>query len=239
MSTKIFLFKTHSINFTNLVMGQVTKNAPDQMFESCTYSLERNKFLELTQHRWCQARKNHVLGNLITSIGTEFDFRKIDWRDAHAIKYLEDSLEQAKLQEKHVLLGTHLNEQLTFLKQHFGDDIVTVAINYHDNMYSVLLKHMAEYHVYLLNNELIPLSENDVILSETLSDKELVTHFTIEFDRMNLIPRESIIECDYNIMVDDFMNPEQMETHMKNIGFPFTEDGRAFYSKFLTAHSTS
>jgi hypothetical protein len=218
-------------------MGQVTKNAPDQMFESCTYTLERNKFLELTQHRWCQARKNHVLGKFITSISTEYDFRKINW-NSDAIEYLEDSLKQAKEQGKHVLMGTHLDEQILFLKNHFGEDIVTIGINYKENMYPVLLNHMAEYHVYLLNNELMPLTEKDEILIESLSDRELIRYYANEFDQMNLIPRESISDCDYNIMIDDFLDPVLMENHMKNIGFPFTDNGRVFYEKFLKGHST-
>lgn len=237
MSTKIILFKTHVVNFTNLAMGLVTKNSPDLMFESCTYTLKRGKFLELTRHRWCEQRKAHVLGKFVKSISNEMEFRWLDW-NSNAIGYLEESLEEAKKQEQYVLLGTHHDSQLKFLKKHFGEDILTVATNYEENLYPTLLKYMAQYHVYLLNNELIPFSDRDTEIFESMNDSELVEFYTKEFDYLKLLPKKSVNVCDYNIKIDDFFDEALMKQHMNNLGFPFTENGLKFYHSFISGYST-
>jgi hypothetical protein len=215
MSTKIILFKTHKINLTNLAISQIRENSPDSFYDSCHYNLVQNKFFVLQ------------LNNFAKHIG---DVRNMDW--STNTEYLDKCLAS----EKQLLFGSHDDSQINFLKQYYKSDILTIGINYDIDMYQLLLTNVAEYHIYLLATGQITLSEHDEILLETMDSQNLVKYFANEFDSINLIPKSSFINCDYNILVNDFFDKSKMTDHFNNIGFPFTEESQQYYDQWANSN---
>jgi hypothetical protein len=108
-------------------------------------------------------------------------------------------------------------KHFAFLKNHFGQCITTVGINYNKDLYPVLLKNVAEHHVWLN------------------SARETVDYYIQEFGKINLVPECSINNCDYNILVNDFFDVELLSTHFENLGFPFTPSSQEMYNSWHSA----
>jgi hypothetical protein len=196
----IFLFKTHPINVTNLAQTLFLENAVDTSHEACQYIIEKNKFI--THKKFGSFARSIYLNNK--------NWRELDW--ANALDILESQLDIATKQNKVIIFGSNRDDQIDFLKRHFNHDITTVGINYNQDMYPLLLKNVAEHHVWL---------------NSTVDSTE---HYIQEFDKMNLVPRSSIINCDYNILVNDFFNFDLMSKHYENLGFPFTLISQEMYN---------
>jgi len=111
MSTSIYLFRTHQINISNLALAQALENADDRCFDRCYFTLEDNKFFRVTT------------GKFVNSYPSA-DFRIIDW--STMIDSLDLYVTRAKEQKKFLIFGTAREDQINFLKQHFGSDINTI-----------------------------------------------------------------------------------------------------------------
>ena len=216
MSTKIILFKTHKINLTNLAISQIVENSPESFYDSCRYTLVHGKS-SISQPN-----------NSLKNIG---EVRDRDW--STGFDYLDKCLESGKK----LIFGSHHDSQINLLKQKYGMDVLTVGINYDEDLYQSLLKNVAEYHVYLLRTGSIDASEKDDILIETLVYGDLVKYYMREFDSINLVPRSSFINCDYNIPVADFFDKQKMSNHFDKIGFPFTKESQSYYDQWLASNS--
>jgi hypothetical protein len=198
----IFLFKTHTINITNLAQTLFFKNIANVSYHACEYAIQENKFIT-----------HEKFGNLCKSINPNpKDWRLLDW--TNVIDKLEFQFDIASKQNKNIIFGSHRDDQIAFLKKHFGQHIITIGINYYQDMYPLLLKNVAEHHVWLN------------------SSTETVDYFTQEFDKINLVPRYSITDCDYNILINDFFDFDLMSTHYKNLGFPFTAVSQEMYDSW-------
>ena len=226
MSIKIYLFKTHPINISNLALAQFIENAISKSYGTCQYALKENKFFEQTS------------GDVANSQFTDpiVGFRTIDWTIPDNLNSL---LQMGKLaQDKFLVIGSSLDNQLAFLKTYFNTTILTIGINYNKSSYQLLLKNMAEYHVYLLKNKLIAASELDQELLTTNSIDQLVNYYTTAFDQKNLIPQNSLYLGDYNIDIEDFFNKSKMIDHFNNLNMPFTNDSLKYYDTWLSSQST-
>ena len=226
MSTKIYLFKTHPINITNLALAQLIENAFGSSYETCSYSLSDNKFFKLTVGNFAQKQTNNPTA----------DFRHIDWSIPVNLSNLNQSVELAVAQNKFLIFGNNSNDQIDFLKTYYTNDIVTIGINYNENMYLTLLDNMAKYHIYLLTNN-SNISQLDQELLKTKSSAELIDYYTNAFNQQNLIPRISVIDCDYTILIDDFFNKSVMAKHYINLGVPFTVASEQYYDIWLAGQS--
>lgn len=226
MSTKIYLFKTHPINITNLALAQLIENAVGSSYETCSYALIDNKFFKLIVGKFAQKQTDNPSVN----------FRHIDWSIPVNLSNLNQSVELATAQNKFLIFGSNSTNQIDFLKKYYTNDIVTIGINYNENMYLTLLDNMVKYHIYLLNNN-SHISQLDRELFNTKSSAELIDYYTNAFNQQNLIPRTSVIDCDYTILVDDFLNKSVMAKHYNNLGVPFTIASEQYYDTWLAGQS--
>lgn len=221
MSTLIYLFKTHQINISNLAQAQALENADTQCLDRCYYHLEGNKFFKIT------------LGNFVTSHLTtpSDDFRTINWTTL--LTNLDLYVDQAQQQGKFLISGTVRDDQISFLKQHYGSDILTIDVGYTDAVYQNLLFNLAELHLYRLTNNQLPITDIDQEILKTLSSDQAIYYYVNAFDQQQIIPKSSKSDCDYRIMIDDFTNKSAMSGHFTDIGLPFTAGSESFYDHWL------
>ena len=198
----IFLFKTHPINLTNLAQTLLLFNAKDNSYEACSYSID-TKFI-----------RHDELGQFAKSMRTDYEsWRYQDWK--LSLDILENKIDAAIDKNKTIIFGSHRNDQIYFLKDYFQNKITTIGINYKEDLYDLLLRNVAEYHVYL-NSSL-----------------ESVNFYIDKFHSINFIPKQSITSCDYEIMINDFFNQDKMTEHYKVLGYPFTEQSIQIYKSWL------
>ena len=222
MSIKIYLLKTHKINLTNIVAAQLIENAGDSCYGPCLYSLD-GKFINTVPGEFAKFQ--------IQSTGK--DGRYIHW--ASYMDSLNTSVDQAANENKFLIFGSHDAEQLSFLKSYYDKDIMTIAVNYYDSNYELLMQNLVEYHLHLLKTQVLAPSAHDNELLSTLSNYQLLSHYKSEFDTHSLIPHTSVTAADYTINVDDLFSPNHMSIHFNNIGLPFTDTSRVFYDSWLSA----
>ena len=200
----IFLFKTHPINITNLAQTLFLENTVTVSYNACQYVIE-NKFIT-----------HKKFGAFAQSINPNNEnWRELDW--ATVLDALESQVDIAAKQNRIIIFGSYRDDQIAFLKNHFGQCITTVGINYNKDLYPVLLKNVAEHHVWLN------------------SARETVDYYIQEFGKINLVPECSINNCDYNILVNDFFDVELLSTHFENLGFPFTPSSQEMYNSWHSA----
>jgi len=221
MSIKIYFLKTHKINLTNLLVGQLLQNAGESCYGACEYYLD-GKFIET------------ILGDFAKSQiqSTGMDFRNIRWNE-HLIS-LDTSVNLAKNENKVLIFGNHDPDQLLFLKSCYGTCIKTISVDYTETSYDLLLENLAEYHLHLLKKQTLLPNEQDLELISTLSDEQLVQHYKSIFDSNKYIPHSCITDSDYSVFVEDFFNPQLMSNHFNNIGLPFNDQSRNFYDSWLS-----
>lgn len=221
----MYIFKSHPINVTNLVIALMHWTIGDRLYNPCTISLVDSKFFE-TQYG--QFSINHCpLEN------SQSNFRHINWESN--IDSLKIDFDKAKALGRCIIFGNHHDNQIKILKEYFQEDVYTISINYNESDYPMLLSDIAEHHVHLLYNKRIPLSETDHMLTRTKSKPELIAYYTKAFDEMALIPKESVSDCDYNIDVSDFFNRGAMIQHFENINLPMTPNALALYDQWRNA----
>jgi hypothetical protein len=195
----IFLFKTHPINVTNLAQTLFFKNIAHVSYHACEYAIQENKFIT-----------HEKFGDLCSSINPNpNNWRELDW--SGVLDKLEFQLDIASSQNKIIMFGSHRDDQISLLKRHFGQRITTIGINYNQDMYPLLLRNVAEHHVWLN------------------CTTEPADYYIQEFDKINLVSRSSITNCDYNILVNDFFDAGLMSKHYENLGFPFTAISQEMY----------
>lgn len=218
MSIKIVLFKTYPINFSNLAIAQIIENGIEFFYSPCRYLIDDTKFFTC---------KN---GDFANNLG---DVRNIDW--THDLSYIDSCLEHGKI----LIFGHHDNSQINYLKSVYNTNILTIGINYNEDLYQFLLQNLVECHIHRLHTGIIIPNESDKILLATLSKEKLIEHYINLFDSCNFIPRSSFINCDYNIMINDFTNKLKMTNHFNKLGFPFTEKSQQYYDQWLISNSRS
>lgn len=218
MSTKIILFKTYPVNVTNLVIAQLIENAVDSFYSPCRYILTDNKFFTANPGEFANNFSN---------------IRNANWLDS--LSYINSCLAY----EKTLIFGNHNNSQISYLKSIYKSDILTIGINYNEDLYPALLTNFAEYHVHLLNTGSIVPNDADKMVLTTLTEKQLVSHYIQLFDSNGSIPRSSNFDCDYNITLNDFVDKSKMEYHFCNLGFPFTEESLNYYNHWAKFNSLS
>jgi hypothetical protein len=225
MSTKIYLFKTHPVNISNLALAQFIENSIGKSYGACRYTLKENKFFEQIAGAVAKSQtKDPITG-----------FRTINWNDPTNLNTLIQMVDLA--QDKFLIIGSSLNEQITFLKTQFKPNIVTISVNYKESYYQQLLKNMAEYHVYLLKNNPITASTVDQELLLAHSTNQLINYYMLAFDQNNLIPKSNQYFGDYNIDIEDFFNKSKMTDHFSNLNMPFTIDSVNYYDTWLLGQS--
>ena len=227
--TTLYLFKTHKANVTNLVQSLTMYSARDKQLlslDNCFTSLNsENFFINATGNlpRQC------TLGQDPTTA-----FRIFSWAaNDHSLEHLNQSIAKAKTENKIYIIGSHSDEEIFFLKDHFKDSITTIGIHYNQSNLLFLLQDVARYHVYLLTNNQLTPTDSDAELLQKLSVDQLVDEYYNRFRESNYLPVQCDINCDHNIHVDDFFNPTAVENFMKKINLPLTSVAQIIYNNWL------
>jgi len=220
MSPTIYLIKTHKINLSNLFLLLLLENLKDFSFNACEYTLQ-NKFIVLEK-----------LGNFAQSVipDPKNNLRFANWKDY--LDLLNQQVSIAQAQNKKIIFGSHHDDQIDFLKNHYKDEITTIGINYTDNLYFKLLQNVAEFHLFQLKNQQIAINNYDRHLLNTKSDLELVEYYSIEFDKLNLIPITYQSQFDYNISIDDFYNFDSIKKHFGNLNISTVDNSYYLWKKW-------
>jgi hypothetical protein len=225
MSTKFYFLKTHKINYTNLFVAQLIKNAGPKCYGPCYYSLD-NKFIKTELGEFANYQ--------IQTSGKEV--RSIDW--SHSLDNLKHSLSLADDNRQILIFGNHNAEQLSIIKSLFGADVCTISVNYTKEFYPILLKNVAEYHIHLVNQGLLTPATNEQTLFLTKSPDELIEHFVRKFDSIGLIPTQNLTDADYTVFVEDFVDKIKMGQSFDQLQLPFTQESEQFYDDWVAAQST-
>lgn len=211
-SARIILFKTHPVNLTNLLIALICNNEYHHAYKACQYELN-GKFLTVCPGEFAKS----FLGNL----------RHIDWQQQ--ILTLQQHFESAKKLNQTVIFGNHKSDQIKFLKNKFSK-ILTVGVCYDQDLYSLLIKNLAEYHVHCLRQGLVTANHVDKKNLTNLSYSEMVDYYIMAFDQMQLIPVSSNDQFDYNISVNDFFDLSKIQKHLENIGITVSSTTKTFYN---------
>ena len=225
MSTNLYLFKTHSVNISNLAVAFSILNANerDKSYQSnCTYKILDNTFFDV---------EYGPLFRIMNNIELDINFRKINWE--YHIQKLEPFLNSATQSKQILIFGSSMSEQLDFFKNQFGPKVCTIGINYDENLYDLLLNYMAKYHYYLLDSGCLEKLEVDTEILQ-LPYARIIDYYSEAFDQLNLIPKSSFYNGDYNINIIDFFSKEKMIKHFNNINLPFTDNTLLLYNHWLT-----
>jgi hypothetical protein len=219
---KIYLLKLRTTSLYNLIPAQLVENAGSQVFNPCRFLLNNQGFYD-----------NSVVGDFAKYHTNDLgkDFRHIDW--TVSLDRLENSVNQATKQNQYLIFGSYHTQQIEFLKNHYGSDLMAIGINYRENFYPQLLKHKAKYHIHLLTTHQLAASELDQQLLASLSSEELVDYYSNAFNEQNLLPHSDVDIYDYNIYLDDFFKKDLMTEHFNNIGIPFTAESEPLYDQWL------
>jgi len=194
LPSKIYLFKTHPINKSNLIQALLLQGNIGLFMDACSYTFTNELF-------HCHIGQ---FVNSCVSLVKNADFRDINWKTI--LPHLEKYYKAACLEHKSLVLGANSNQQIAFLKSYFKDNLVTIGINYTNNSYHANLQNIAYHHIYRLHHHQITASEYDNVILSTLSKKEQLNHYTTEFDKLSLIPTSSLCDCDVNIDMNEFNN---------------------------------
>lgn len=221
MSTPLYVFKAHRISVANLVQFHIVNYQPEKFYKNCTYSNQGKLLFSVDG----EAVKE------IAQITNDTPIRYTDW-NSH-IDLLSSYVDQAKQHNQIMMFANHDINQVQLLKNHFDDSMTMVCINYRENLYQYLLKNMAQYHVYLLQNNLLIPSDTDREILNNIDSA--IEYYQESFDQHNLIPKSSIHQGDYNIWIDDFFDINLMETHFNNLGFPLDNHRPGLYHSWLDA----
>jgi hypothetical protein len=223
MSPLIYLIKTYPINFTNIFIGTLIKNAGTKVYNPCQYNLVNTQFIEVT------------IGDLANSLSLnpKSEFRNVQWNNS--IDLLDQHLSNASSAGQILIFGSNHNQQLELLKSHYKDQCFTIGLTYNESVYQLLLKNMSQYHVYMLTHNKLTPTQLDLECLDQLSQSQLEDYYIRAFDQLSLIPHSSSTDCDYNLPVTDLFSLEKLKTHYNNIGMPFTDESLRFYQSWALA----
>lgn len=222
MQPAIYLLKLRTINIYNLPLALLYENDWDHIYDPCRFVVNNQGFLDIT-----------TVGDFAKSQtpNPEKDFRYINWSES--LSTLDYSLNQSIEKNKYLVFGSYCTDQLDFLKNHYGKQVLSIGINYQENFYPYILKHKAKHHVHLLSVDQSLATELDKQLFATLSLDDLIAYYSNAFDQQNLIPHSDVTDYDYNINIEDFFNKSLMLQHFSNIGVPFTPQSEKYYDLWL------
>lgn len=204
---------------TNLFLALFIANSPDSLYEPCRYSIDDNGLFGFTAGKFalqfCEQPAQQ--------------FRHLDWTTR--IDQLRQIVSDT---DRHVVFGSHHADQIAYLKTQLGQDMTTVAVNYTESSYDLLLREMARNHVSGLMQNTIPATQHDLQLLEQKSHSELISHYQQEFDRMQLVPRSCQDHFDYTVDIADFFCKQKMIDHCDRLGLAWSSTGNHYYDTWIS-----
>ena len=225
MSVNLYVVKLKPINIFNLPLALLNAALANRVYDSCSCSIDSNGEIIIDIGKFAYTH----------SVDPANKFRTINW--AEQITDLETSVASAISQGKVLVFGTYRQDQIDYLKDRFGDTIVTVGVKYNENMYPLILTEFAKKHIRLLGLGQVPVTEYDNnIMSGSFDDR--LSHYYQAFDQQQLIPRTELDKCDLVIPLDDFYSIDAMQQHIKKLGILFNTKTIDLYNQWLVKGNT-
>jgi hypothetical protein len=220
MTPPIYLLKLRQINAFNLPIALLFQSADTLAFEPCTFSINDLGFINIT------------IGNFVKPHcdNPTQEFRFIDW--SQNLESLTQSLNQATAQNQNLIIGTYRSDQMKFLKNHYGDQVLTIGIDHTESSYNSLLQVLAKQHVYYLESGMLPITDVDQqILTNITINK--IDYYANAFDQQQIIPKSDVGNYEYSILFEDFYNQKTMAHHLTQLNLPFNNKSLEFYNQWL------
>lgn len=197
MINKIFVFHVQRLDIINMYLGLIYLSA-ENLYSYCSVDLV-NKFPILSTSQFVTECNTDIGG----------DFRDIDWQKN--IIWLDNQL---ACHDKHLTIGNRDLEQVRFLKNRYGDRVITTCFNYTEKDYLKLLTVKAEYHVSNI-------------------DKTGNLNYYIDcFDKQKLIPKEVNNTADVIVNISDLNDIHLVREYIKYYGFDLTPSAESYYNKW-------
>lgn len=213
MKNKIYIVTAHRANLSNLFLA--LSLIGNSFFEPCVPYLENNQFIRFRLGKFA-----HSLEKICQT-----ELRLIDV--SNAVTYLDDTLNNNSC-----IFGTYNYANLDFLKNQYHNQVVTISINYQANIYTKLLRNIAQEHVHRIAQQIINPADVDQRVAE-LSRDEQIDYYINAFDNLNLLPKQFSKDADYQLNLEDFFEFDKMVAHFKNLELDIVPSSYVFYNSWL------
>lgn len=217
----IYVFRTHPVAISNLFLAFFMEVVDDLAYDTCRYPITHDGLFDMVEGNFAK--------QLCKNPGVEF--RHINWeRKIDQLQHIANST------SKHLIFGSHHPDQITYLKDFFGNRVTTVAINYDKKLYTLLIESMAKNHIWLLReNKLVTTDYDKSLLEGALTQTELVQHYCKAFEELRLIPESINDTFDYNINISDFFIKDKVLAHANQLGFSVSAHANNYYDTWLNS----
>ena len=220
MSVNLYVVKLKPINIFNLPLALLNAALAERVYDSCSCSIDSDGDIIIDIGKFAHAHSNDPTSK----------FRTIDWSEQ--IADLEISVADAVSQGKVLVFGTYRQDQIDYLKDHFSNAIVTVGVEYNENMYPLVLTEFAKKHIRLLELGQVAVTEYDSNIMDSSFDNRL-SYYYQAFDQQQLVSRTSLDKCDLVISLNDFYSIDAMQQHIKKLGILFNTATIDLYNQWL------
>ena len=155
---------------------------------------------------------------------TKSDFRKISW-DQH-MPWLSELYRSTGTDFG---IGNFDATQIDFLQTQFNDTI-TISFNYSADSYPALLKNFSEFHIYRLDNGLLPMTEIDLELTHR-DDRKM--QYMSMFDQQKVLPHSITQPADVCIQLPDLMHIDRVAEYLHAMKIDLSDPARNFYKQWI------
>jgi hypothetical protein len=211
---RIYLFKTESLNFVNLL-------------QFC-FILSRRDFYEPCIPTFDEKLLGVEIGNFCSTLSRDNpqNFRNIDWHSN--LSQLDKILESTN---NSIIIGNHSIKQIQLLKNYYQNRAFTVSCSYKEDWYDRLLTYKANTHIYQQATGALPLTELDTQLRKDKS-VDLFKYYKNAFNEQKLIAKEINYNTDYVVLCEDFLIEDKFFEHIYNLGGHKTSNALMYYRRW-------
>jgi hypothetical protein len=213
-SVRLYLFKTESFNFVNLLQFCFILSRRD-LYQPCLPLIAGTNLLVTT-------------GEFVNTLSPDnpYNFRNIDWSEK--LNILNSTLTQT---DKPIVIGHNDINQLLFLEKQYSSIAQTISCSYTKDDYDLILTYFANMHLMSQSNGTVPLTEHDLQLRADQSIN-LLFYYKNAFDQQGLIPRSMLYSTDYNVPLKDFLDKNKFFQHLVNLGAEPTPEAIHYYNQW-------
>jgi len=215
-SEKLFLFKTESINFVNLLQFCLYLSRGD-LYQPCI-PIIKHQHLTLIPGDFCLFYDpNDPIRN----------FRNIDWRSKiHSLNDLLSGIDQP------IVFGNNSIDQIRFLKSNVNHSCATISCSYDEEYYDFILNYFTRSHISKQMSGQLEITNLDQQLRNDQSI-DLFLWYKNSFDQQNLVPKSLNFDTDYTVPLRDFFDKERFFWHLTNIGGSESPEALDYYNNWL------
>lgn len=158
----------------------------------------------------------------IDAINKKFDRsnRIVDW--AKHLDYLENIVDSAR--PKSIWIGTNLEHTLAPVKEHFGDRVITMSINYDD--YEFIYERWVKWQIGWM------LKRTDKKFSSYAEADDFCRTAGAEYFGYS-IPGTKTTSADHVIDIQDIFDPEKFKSFLSDLGCDCSLEDWAFYKEYI------